>query len=104
MFEGSLASPASVAEKPSPAAVHVGACISSEKKTVICSVPIATSAVTAPTIAITRIEKERTAISGLGLARPRRHHPPTSARPETTPPTDRPTGKAPDRAKESPHS
>src|SRR3546814_9304899 len=89
MFEGSLASPASVAEKPSPAAVHVGACISSEKKTVICSVPIATSAVTAPPIAITRFEKERTAISGLGLARLRRHNPPKSARTETSAANDR---------------
>ena len=74
IFDGSFASPAKVAVKPSPASVHSGACISSEKTTVICSALIATSALTAPPIAMVRSEKLRTAISGLGLARLARHH------------------------------
>ncbi len=73
-FDGSLASPASVAVKPSPARVQTGACISSEKKTVIWSVLIATSALTRQPIAMVRFEKLRTAISGLGCARLARHH------------------------------
>src|SRR5690554_1521821 len=89
-FDGSFASPAIVADKPSPATVHLGAWSRSEKKTEIWSVLIETSAVTAPPIAIVRLPKLRTAISGLALVRLRYNHHAINPSPKASVPRDQP--------------